>query len=78
MNGFFDATASHLRDAGLHVTDAGEFGTSHVRYHAIATSDPDGQPVMIASANGATSYDARARRADGPRSDAPTHTQGTE
>lgn len=49
---------SALERAGLPVSAAGEFGPDGARFRAAATLDPDGQPVLVASAAGPTSYDA--------------------
>jgi glyoxalase family protein len=49
-----------LRDALAHaqfpVSRSGEFGPDGARFSAIATRDPDGQPVLIAALSGDTSY----------------------
>jgi glyoxalase family protein len=42
--------------AGLPVSEPAEFGPDGARFHAVATRDPDGQPVIIAAATGPTSY----------------------
>ena len=46
-----------LRAAGLPVSPAMELGPDRARFHAMATRDPDGHPVIVASVHGATSYD---------------------
>lgn len=50
-----------LEREGLPVSASAEFGPDGARFRAAATRDPDGQPVLIASAAGATSYDGAAR-----------------
>jgi glyoxalase family protein len=47
-----------LAAAGLPVSPVAEFGPDGARFRAVATQDPDGQPVLVASVHGATSYDA--------------------
>jgi glyoxalase family protein len=52
---------ARLADAGQPVSRVAEFGPDGARFLAVATRDPDGQPVLIASLHGATSYDEGAR-----------------
>lgn len=54
----FDEARAALRDAGSPVSDTIEFGAAFGSAESVATVDPDGQPVVLASVNGATSYDA--------------------
>jgi glyoxalase family protein len=49
-----------LRAAGLPVSPVVETGPDGARFRAVATQDPDGHPVLVASVNGPTSYDAMA------------------
>jgi glyoxalase family protein len=46
-----------LAEAGLTVATAATFGPDGARFRALATQDPDGHPVVVASVQGATSYD---------------------
>jgi glyoxalase family protein len=53
-----------LREAGEPVSRVVELGPERSPFRALATADPDGQPVLLATADGATSYaapDATAR-----------------
>ena len=47
-----------LATAGLPSSPVAEFGPDAARFRALATRDPDGHPVMVASIDGPTSYDA--------------------
>jgi glyoxalase family protein len=49
-----------LSAAGLPVSPAAEFGPDGARFRAVATRDPDGHPVIVASLEGPASYDASA------------------
>jgi glyoxalase family protein len=44
--------------AGLPVSPVVEFGPGGTRFRALATQDPDGHPVLVASLDGPTSYGA--------------------
>ncbi|HEY0971947.1 MAG TPA: VOC family protein [Gemmatimonadales bacterium] len=48
-----------LATAGLPVSPAAAFGPEGARFVALATRDPDGHPVVVASVEGPTSYDVR-------------------
>jgi glyoxalase family protein len=50
-----------LADAGLPVSRPAEFGPDGSRFLAVATEDPDGQPVLVASLHGVPSYEEGAR-----------------
>lgn len=45
-----------LEDAGLPVSPIAEFGTDGASFRAVGTRDPDGQPVLLATADGGISY----------------------
>jgi glyoxalase family protein len=47
-----------LAAAGLPVSQVVEAGPDGARFRALATRDPDGLPVLVASVSGPTSYDA--------------------
>ncbi len=55
-----DELRASFAEAGLPVSAITEFGTDRASYRAIATRDPDGQPVLLATAGGRTSYGADA------------------
>lgn len=40
---------ANMKDAGLPVSELAEFGPDSARFLAMATQDPDGQPVVVAS-----------------------------
>ncbi|HJU65814.1 MAG TPA: VOC family protein, partial [Gemmatimonadaceae bacterium] len=42
--------------SGLSVSEPAEFGPDGARFRAVATRDPDGQAVIVATASGPTSY----------------------
>ncbi len=50
-----------LAAAGVAVSPAGAFGPDAARFRALATVDPDGHPVVVASLDGAASYAGGAR-----------------
>jgi len=50
-----------LAEAGLPVSHVAEFGPDGGHFLAVATQDPDGQPVLVASLYGAPSYEEGAR-----------------
>ncbi|MDF1501685.1 VOC family protein [Roseisolibacter sp. H3M3-2] len=54
--------ADALRAAGLPTSAPAAFGPDGARFDAVAAADPDGQPVIVATATGATSYDAQETR----------------
>ena len=53
-----DALAAALKAAGLSTSHVVEFGPDAARFRGFATHDPDGLPIVVASVNGATSYDS--------------------
>jgi glyoxalase family protein len=55
-----DPLAATLAEAGLPVAEGGAaaFGPDGARFRALATRDPDGHPVLVASLDGPASYDA--------------------
>ena len=50
-----------LDAAGLPASAAAAFGPDAARFGAVATTDPDGHPVVVASLHGAASYEEGAR-----------------
>jgi hypothetical protein len=54
-------TPPRTAEAGLPVCGAGEFGPDGARFGAVATRDPDGQPVLVAARHGAPSSLEHAR-----------------
>jgi glyoxalase family protein len=52
-----DPLGAALRASGLPASSAIEFGPERARFRGIATQDPDGHPVIVASVNESTSYD---------------------
>jgi glyoxalase family protein len=50
-----------LQASGLPATPVAEFGPDAARFRALATSDPDGHPVVLASFSGPTSYPSQPR-----------------
>jgi glyoxalase family protein len=51
-----DPLRETLASLRLPVSQVAEFGPDQLRFRAVATRDPDGQPVVVATARGATSY----------------------
>jgi glyoxalase family protein len=49
---------ARLAAAGLAASGVAEFGPDATRFRALATRDPDGHPVLVASIERPTSYDA--------------------
>ena len=53
-----ESLGAALWEAGLPVSPAVEFGFEGARFRAVATHDPDGHPVLVASVHGPTSYES--------------------
>jgi glyoxalase family protein len=53
-----DGLGAALRAASLPVSPPMPFGPADAIFHAVATHDPDGHPVLVATVRGPTSYDA--------------------
>jgi glyoxalase family protein len=49
-----------LAEAGLAASPVADFGPDGARFRALATEDPDGHPVVVASLDGRASYEAAA------------------
>ena len=50
-------TARALAEERIPVTPVEEYGPDSARFRALATLDPDGHRVLVASIDGPTSYD---------------------
>ena len=50
-----------LADAGLPASPAADFGPDAARFRAVGTEDPDGHAVLVASLDGAASYEETTR-----------------
>ena len=59
-----DPLGAALADAGLAVSPAAAFGPDGAPFRAVATSDPDGHPVVVASADASPWYAAARHDAD--------------